>query len=109
MKVNIRYVLAAIVIMAVFFIIVGTTIYTNKVNKLNKAKLKLEHTIETYQHSVDSLNAVIENYENTIDALTNENHTINSNYNDRISSFRNATIVSNDSITRYISSKIKGK
>jgi outer membrane murein-binding lipoprotein Lpp len=109
MKINLKYVLAAIVVIAVFFIVVGGTIYTNKVNKLSKAKLALEHKVEAYQRSVDSLNTVIINYETTISELSNQDNIINYNYNDKINSFRDATIVSNDSITKYISSKIKGK
>ena len=69
-----------------------------------------------YNHSIDSLNNIIRSKQLTIDSINNiitnynsNKATINNKYENTITNFLNPTIISNDSVTAYISSKIHCK
>jgi hypothetical protein len=108
-KENLKYILAAVIIIAAFFVFIINRRYENKAAKITADKVKLELELQSNEHIIDSLNKTISIYEAAIESLTNQSKQSNNTYNDKIKSFRNSIIVSNDSITSYISSKIKSR
>lgn len=108
-KENLKYILAAVILIAAFFVFIINRRYEKKAERLANDKIKLELKIQSNEHVIDSLSKIINRYEIAIESLSSQTVQSNNNYNAKIKSFRNSVIVSNDSVTSYISSKIKNR
>lgn len=101
-----------IVIPAIIILVAGFFIckHIKDTKELNTALLELnEHlTDEVFQYetTIHRMDSLISIYKDSIDYLIDSNVKIQSSYENKIRDFRNVSIVSDDSITRYISNKI---
>lgn len=108
-KFNLTPFLAVLLICAAFFIIYSETGDRSSLKELNKANAELRHTLDRYQVYTDSINNVILTLEDSIKVLANKKPEIKIKYETKIKDYSNPFIVSNDSVTRYIASKIHSK
>lgn len=109
MKNYIVHIIAVIVTVTAILLLRDNISVRKGSTELRKLNDELNVQIGIYQHSLDSISIVIKMYDDSVKVLLNKNIEIKSDYEAKIEDFRNPAIVSDDSITRYISSKIHNR
>lgn len=108
-KININSFLAiALIVIALFFVFAPDK-YRKSITSLNKTNEQLRELNTKYQHRIDSINFVLLQYEDTIVKLSNQKPKIETKYVTKLKAFSNPSVISDDSITRYISEKIHNR